>query len=348
MKNLRDPAPRLGLLSTAGLIALCGFTLATCSSFSILKPAQNATVESPIAADIFWNEELQESSFRVVLDPGPGQSDVTNRFPAPSLLANSHVPANLNLSQGPHTLAVSGNLKESGKFTPRSTARSFVVANGVGRPVTYTETVYSIVPGWPAGKLGDITFGGTGADARYPRVNLVFTFEGNTNDVVSFYVPRTSDSVQDGVGFEIVAGTATITIQNADPLSTIAKATFLPGDGIFVSVDNGNDGLGFGYLGALPGDPAFPDGIEVAYPYAMFMDRSIPTDLKGFYTNTSSWALSTIGFGKLSPSVAIGPDGCAVPPPLATTAGILTINSNCHQDVSGRDIVAALWTTEVH
>ena len=58
-------------------------------------------------------------------------------------------------------------------------------------------------------------------------------------------------------------------MQDALTKLAILQGTFVPGARVFVSVDNGNGGIGFGSLGALPTDPSFPNhGVEVAYPYA--------------------------------------------------------------------------------
>jgi len=339
--------PHIALM--AGAIALTG-----CAGFDVLTPAPNATVPSPVAADVFWNADLQAGTFNIVVDPGAGGNDVTNQFSVPSFSADSHATASLNLPQGAHTLRVTGSLWDaiSRAYKGTSTSQTFQVSNGPGRPVTYTETIFNFTPGWPAGQLGTVSFGGTDPLAVNRNVNLIFTFEGNTSDVVPYFVPRpctpncTNHAVNDGVGFEIVAGTATITIQDAATGTTIAQATFLPVAGVFVSVDNGNAGIGFGCKGALPSDPSFPDhGVEVAYPYAQFLAAN--TDLKTNYTTTADWALSCAGFNG-SPGQR-GPAGtCNVPIPLATTLGVLSITSNALQDVAPVGVNAAIFTTVVH
>ena len=344
---MRRISPRHVVLTT-GVLALAG-----CSSFSILTPASTSTVSSPVAADVFWNADLQPGTLAVIADPGPMATDVTNQFSFPSLSADGHATANLNLPQGSHTLRVTGNLWDpiSRAFTATSASQSFVVANGLGRAVTYTQTVFNFPDGWPAGQLGNVSFGGTDPQAPNRNVNLIFRFDGNTNDVVAFFVPRpctpncTNHAVNDGSGFEIVAGTATITVQNAATGATIAQGTFLPGAGIFVSADNGNGGIGFGSLGALPTDPTFPDhGVEVAYPYALF---AIPyTDLKSNMNATSIWALSCAGFNG-SPGTR-GPGTCNLPIGLATTAGILMITSNDMQDTAPAGQNGAAFATVVH
>ena len=79
---------------------------------------------------------------------------------------------------------------------------AIAAAAGCARPITYTETVQG-PPGWPQGTLGAIAFGG-GNNA----VKLTLTFDGSTGDVVAFHVPRTSQAVNDGVGFQILTGTS--------------------------------------------------------------------------------------------------------------------------------------------
>lgn len=328
--------------------------LAGCANFSILAPGSNATVASPVATDVFWNADLQPGTFDVVdVDASGARQDVTNQFAVGSTSSDSHATASLTLTQGTHTLQVSGNLwtVTSQAFSPTSTSRTFRVANGAGRPVTYTMTIFNFSPGWPAGTLGNVSFGGTDPQAAHPNVNLILTFDGNTGDVVPYFAPRpcqpncTNHAVNDGSGFEIVAGTATITIQDAATGATIAQGTFLQSAGIFVSVDNGNGGIGFGCKGALPSDPSFPDhGIEVAYPYAQFSAPN--TDLKTNYTAPADWALSCTGFNG-SPGQP-DPHGCYVPPSLATTAGALTITSNDAEDVSPAGVNASVFTVVVH
>jgi hypothetical protein len=122
--------------------------------------------------------------------------------------------------------------------------------------VTYTMEVFGWMPGWPAGSLGNVSFGGQDPTSANPNVNLIFTLEGNTHDVIPFSAPcadpdRFNHSIRPGIGFEIVAGEASILIQDATSGATIAQATFLPVARMFVSVDNGNRGIGFGSLGTV-------------------------------------------------------------------------------------------------
>ncbi len=313
----------------------------SCSPAACPPPA-NATVAAPVQTDVYWNADLKTGTLKVQVDG----TDVTAQLPATGTSANDHARGALNLGQGDHVLQVSGELWDGKAFQPQAVSQPFQVSNGPGRPVTYTLTLFSFTPGWPAGTLGNLAFGGTGPQAPHPSVNLVFTFEGNTADVVAYHVATTKPAVNDGEGFEIIAGSASITIVDATSGATLQSAQFLPGAGIFVSVDNGNRGIGFGCRGALPGDPTFPNGgVEVAYPYALF--NAPVTDLKSSYSYvTADWALSCAGFSG-SPGTR-GPGTCNLPVSLGTTAGVLTITSNDEQDVSPPGVAAGTFTTVVH
>ena len=325
------------------LTILASVALGGCASFSVLKPGSSATVTSPVAVDVFWNAQLDPATFKVVIDPGSAATDVTSQFTVSGPAPDSHATATLNLSQGAHTIKVSGNLARSGGSSdPHSASQSFVVSNSAGRAVTYTETIFNYSPGWPAGHLGSVAFGGASA---HPDVNLIFTFEGNTHDIVPYHVPTTKPATNDGVGVLILAGTATVTVQDAATKQTLAQGTFVPGARVFVSVDNGNRGIGFGSLGALPTDPSFPNhGVEVAYPYAQF--NAPATDLASNYTTSGDWALSCAGFSG-SPGQK-GPGTCNLPIALGTTAGVLEVTSNDQQDAAPHGVVAATFTTVVH
>jgi len=316
--------------------------LGGCVDFTVLTPGANATVLAPVPFDLFWNANMQPSTIKIVIDAASNPYDVTSQFSIPSLSVNSHATAQLYLSQGSHTIDVSGNLLSGGSYKARHASQAFSVSNSSGRPVTYTETIFNYTPGWPAGNLGSLAFGGT---SLHPNVSLIFTFEGNTKDVVSYHVPTTKAAVNDGVGWEIIAGTASVSVLDAQTRQTLAQGTFVPGARIFVSVDNGNAGIGFGSFGALPSDPTFPNqGFEPLYPYAQF--GAAATDLVSNYSSSSLWALSCPGFSG-SPGQP-GPGNCNLPLPLGTTAGLLTITCNGAQETAPNGMVAATFTTVVH
>jgi hypothetical protein len=201
-----------------------------------------------------------------------------------------------------------------------------------GTPIAYREVITG-PPGWPSGTLGAVAFGGASGN-----VKLILSLVGNTANVVPFAVPSPAHAsdpdigINDGTGFENVVGAASIAIQDAGNGALLAAGNFLPQAGIFVSADNGNRGIGFGSLGALPPDPRFPDhGVEVAYPYALF--SAPPADLQNNYNFPASpWALSCAGFsGSPGPP---GPPGstCNAPIALGTTGGTLTIVSDNQVD----------------
>src|SRR4051812_21983464 len=188
--------------------------MAGCASFDVLSPGANSTNSSPVPTDVFWNADAQQGSIQITLD---GTNNITSQFAIPTAGANSHATANLNLPAGSHTLSVSGSLWNgwNQQYATQSASATFQVSNGLGRPVTYTMKVFGWMPGWPAGSLGNIHFGGQDPASPNRNVNLIFTFEGNTNDVLPYSAPCGDPncyhhSVNPGVGFEIVAGEASI------------------------------------------------------------------------------------------------------------------------------------------
>jgi hypothetical protein len=164
-------------------------------------------------------------------------------------------------------------------------------------PVTYTFTATGPI----TGTLGGTPIGGTSQV-------LTFTFTSDTADVVSFTSPIT--------GHENLVGTATITATDATTHAIIAQGTFLPADGMFVSIDNVNGGVGFGSAGALPGSGGFPG--QPAYPLGLPISPANPAisyDLTSDITITGSNALSCLGF----------PGSCISPTALVTTGGDLIL-----------------------
>jgi hypothetical protein len=98
----------------------------------------------------------------------------------------------------------------------------------LAEPITYTF----IANGPIAGTLGDVAIGGTDQI-------LTFTFVSDTSDVQPF-------TFGDVHGWEDLVGTASITVTDVHTEAIVAQATFSPFDGIFISVDNKNGGVGFG------------------------------------------------------------------------------------------------------
>ena len=178
-------------------------------------------------------------------------------------------------------------------------------------PISYMEQVYG---GNASGSLGAVSF---------TNAVFVLTFDGDTNDVVPFSIPGAS-------GYEIVAGTAAIQIFDAASRALLAQATFLPSAGIYVSVDNANNGIGFGSHGALPtaagfpGEPVYPSGLLAPTGAVTSYDLKSPFDVLGF-------AISCVGFG--------GPTGCNAPYALPTDAGDLVLD---HVNISSAEFTSFL------
>ena len=178
-------------------------------------------------------------------------------------------------------------------------------------PIRYMQQVYG---GNASGSLGGVSF---------TNAIFVLTFDGDTADVVPYSIPGAS-------GYEIVAGTAAIQIFDAASRALLAQATFLPSAGIYVSVDNTNNGIGFGSHGALPtaasfpGEPVYPSGLLAPTGAVTSYDLKSPFDVLGF-------ALSCVGFG--------GPTGCNAPYALQTNAGDLVLD---HVNISSAEFTSIL------
>ena len=174
-----------------------------------------------------------------------------------------------------------------------------ISCGAIAAPVTYTFTATGPI----TGSLGGVPIGGTGE-------LLTFSFAGNTSNVLPFISPVP--------GHEILIGTGSVNVSNLSTGTTVASGTFLPGDGIFVSIDNLNGGVGFGSAGALPTSPGFPG--NPAYPLGVTIspaDPNITYDLKSAVVISSSDTLACFGF----------PASCNTPPVLATTGGDLVLGT---------------------
>ena len=161
--------------------------------------------------------------------------------------------------------------------------------------LTVSMTIYG-AEGVPSGTLGAVPFSGSSGAA-----NLSFVFTGRLSDVVPYYVPTELPSLGDGRGYEIVVGEASVRVEDAVSRATLAQGAFTPEAGIFVSVDNGNRGVGFGSRGSLPGGETWPNkGMEVAYPYALFrMPAEI--DLSSSFSTTEPLPAAACPGFNLSP-----------------------------------------------
>lgn len=178
-----------------------------------------------------------------------------------------------------------------------------------GAPITYTESLAA-----SSGKLGGVAFS---------NAILFLTFQGDTTNVVPYSVPRSN-------GFEISQGTASVQVMDSGSGVVIARGTFLPAAGIFISADATNGGIGFGSFAVVdqhspnfPGIVAYPGGLLGAWNY----------DLK---RNVQ------IGFGPTKPNFAYVLSNvqfpfadwqfCRTPPrALPTTSGDLYVNCSPSQ-----------------
>jgi hypothetical protein len=177
-------------------------------------------------------------------------------------------------------------------------------------PVTYTLQSF----GGPAsGSLGGVAF---------TNANIALTFDGDTQDVVAFSMPM-------AFGYEILKGTATVTIYQGNLPSL--TATFLPSAGIYVSVDGKNSGMGFGSSGVLPSDPTFPG--QPVYPMAEY------TSTGAVATYDLASDITVVGFPVSCVDFAT-PAQCAAPLALQTTAGDLLIDAFAS--------VASIFRTQLH
>jgi hypothetical protein len=166
-----------------------------------------------------------------------------------------------------------------------------------------------------------MSFGGANGNAV-----LTFTFEGDTLNVVpwSVTVPSPTTTV---TGFEILTGTASFEVTDANTNAELAQGTFLPSAGIFVSVDNSNNSMGFGsFAVANQNDPNFPG--NPTYPYGLAFGTGLGTyDMKSNFTvplSDQALVFSCIGFPQSSPIN----NNCQLPVALQTTAGDLVVDTS--------------------
>jgi len=118
-------------------------------------------------------------------------------------------------------------------------------------PITYTMIIEHA-----SGQLGSLTIDPLN---HYLR----FTFQGDTQEVASWAFVATYLTS----GYQIRSGSASVEVIDHTSGTVLARATFAPEDGIFVSVDNLNQGIGFGSFGvANPSATSFGQPI---YPYAI-------------------------------------------------------------------------------
>lgn len=164
-------------------------------------------------------------------------------------------------------------------------------------PVTYE---LDVVGSDVSGSLGTTSFS---------NALLFLTFRGDTTDVIPYARPKAN-------GYEILVGTATVIIRD-NTGTVIGQATFLPSAGIYIGVDNTNNGIGFGSFGVPPTDPSFPG--QPAYPSSL-----IPLDP---YPNVKAYNLrSSFTTGGDAISCVNFPGTCGAPIALPTSSGDLILN----------------------
>jgi hypothetical protein len=163
--------------------------------------------------------------------------------------------------------------------------------------------------------LGNLSFGGNNNE-----VILTFIFKADTMNVFSFFTCDNSGVC--AFGNENPTGGASLMITSVSTGVALAETHFLPSAGIFVSVDNTNEGVGFGSFGqSFPGEPV--------YPYAIFLpaeglDRYDLTSDFNAGPNTFGFALSCVAFPPPN-----GSSLCEAPKILQTSAGDLLIDAAC-------------------
>jgi hypothetical protein len=171
-----------------------------------------------------------------------------------------------------------------------------------------------------SGHLGQVSFGNNGSS----HAKLTLTFEGDTENVISWLLPIPTSSGSSNVtsGFENRIGTASFQLVDAYTGAVMAEGMFQPAAGIFVSVDNTNFGVGFGSFGVPPSDTAnFPG--QPIYPYALVsLGNNVTPNLGGYdlrsdYDSGLQLALSCINFPTAN---------CGTPLALPTTAGDLYLD----------------------
>ena len=188
-------------------------------------------------------------------------------------------------------------------------------------PVTYTLVIFSD-PSSPAGltgSLGSVSFGADG------KALVTLTFQGNTANVVPWSVLEPTG--QERTGYEIRTGTASVEISDSAHNPTIlAQGTFDPGAGIFVSIDNRGQGIGFGSEAVWPPtNSKFPG--ESVYPFGDYLlsgggvgltANPLTYDLKSNFDSGLNSGWSCVGF----PTIP-----CSPPIMLPTSAGNFSLNA---------------------
>jgi hypothetical protein len=137
-------------------------------------------------------------------------------------------------------------------MNPRTLFRLVAGAAAVGaalvmNPAGARPILYGLVTNADHGGITGVLNG-----QRFSGAAIYIYFNGDTDQVQNFPSNPASGGA---LGHLLLQGTATITVNSADLLKTV---TVLPSAGLFVGVDNTNNGIGFGSRGTNPGGFGFP------------------------------------------------------------------------------------------
>ncbi|MBV8209925.1 MAG: hypothetical protein JO133_07660 [Burkholderiaceae bacterium] len=173
------------------------------------------------------------------------------------------------------------------------------------------------------------TASGTLNGVPFSNADIQVDFYGDTSTVQSFSVanpPGYQFPTTNGY-FNATSSSVTFGIYSFDSgcgcYTTVGTGTFDPSDGMFVSVDNSNEGFGIGSGFLPPSNPNFP-GPGVIYPAGLLtgdQPNTFLTDLQSNYVNGNVFQESCYGF----PNPPSG-QGCPTGPALVTSAGPLVLN----------------------
>jgi PEP-CTERM motif len=210
-------------------------------------------------------------------------------------------------------LCILGNIIIGGKMkTTRNTTALVVtgaffalsIGGAIGKPITYTFTGTGDITGTFTNAAGVVT------DLGGPRETLTFTAVSDTSSAVAF-------DLGSGLPHGWTNPTTTALFTVTSGASVVAEGTFSSSDGIFVSIDNVNGGLGIGStFPSFPGQPVYPFGLRPD-PRA---EPSISTyDLQSDITFTAPAGMGSSLIGGLS---CLGfPSSCQLPTALALVGG---------------------------
>ncbi|KAA6458617.1 hypothetical protein DYQ86_18845 [Acidobacteria bacterium AB60] len=160
-------------------------------------------------------------------------------------------------------------------------------------------------PGIPEVQGPVVTVGGTTYGSVGHEIITSLSFTGDTADVQPWSFAGTN-------GYEIRKGQAAFTLFDASTAAVLASGVFDPSAGMYVSIDDGNGGVGLGSMAAWgPDNPGFPG--QVVYPLGKVLATPLSYDLKSVYSTA----------GQLTPALSCPnfPGPCAAPVQLPLTDG---------------------------